>query len=380
MVNQNKSDNISLDGVNDFNLLFDDLQSNSEKMIDNDYYDKKPNYITFFDNLQDYLKINRFFIYLIIALFPYFLYFPVSYIFDFHNELFTEYWVRLNFSGWALGSFLFMNYIYNKTISIFPMLSYLAHTPYNKHLLSISYDRLFRSYFQNLVCIITGLLTTATGTYLGMNLPFASKIYIIINSFFVGFIIGFGLWFSIGLAFLIRDISKMKNVKLNYLNPSNSIGIYEIPRLASVWSMCFFGEAIIIYIGLILPNWNLQNNITEAIQLFWLLIFLSITIYNFVHPISSISNLTNEAKIRFKQIVLDRLHDRLLKVENDLENLSNYSKEIYLIEELFEKVSLSKSYMFEWAVVLRFFATAIPTIFIIFLEHYSLVKKLFNLF
>lgn len=368
-----------MDNIKNLNDLHNGLLLNLEKPLDADYYDNKPIYVSFFDNVQDYVRINRFFIYLITALFPYLFYFFISYLFHLDHGLFSEYWIRLNFSGWALGSFLFMNFIYNKTVSIFPLLSYLAYTPFNKHNLLLAYDRLFRSPLQKYVCIGVGLLTTSTGSILGMNIPDAPKIYIIINSFFVGYIIGFGVWFSIGLSALIKDIGKMRNVKINYLNPSYSIGIFEIPRLASIWSMCFFGEAIIVYAGLLLPNWNMVNNITGWIQLFWMVVFLSLAIYNFVHPINAISNLTNEAKTKFKLIVLDRLHDSLNKVENDLANLDTYSKEINTIEELYEKISLSKSYLFEWAVVIRFFATAIPTLLIIFLEHYEHIKKLFNL-
>ena len=357
-----------------------DLQWKLERPLEFDTYDKKPIYVTFFDNLQDNFKINRFFLYLLTALLPYLIYFALSFAFSLEIKKFSDYWIRLNFSGWAFGSFLFMNYIYFKTRSIFPLLSYLANKAYNKHQLVLLYDKIFLSHWQNKICILVGILTTITGTYLDMNLPLVPKIYIIINSFFVGYIIGFGLWYSIGLAILIRAIGKMQNVKINYLNPSYSIGIYEIPRLASTWSMCFFGEAIIVYVGLLFPNWSVQNHIISIIQLFWLIIFLFLAIYNFIHPISAISKLTNDAKTKFKLIVLDRLHESLAKVEKDIGNLGEYYKEINIIEELYEKISLSKSYLFDWAVLFRFLATSIPTLFIIFLEYYKDIKDLLNKF
>lgn len=365
---------------NELNNVREDLLWRLDLPLEYDTYDGKPIYVSFFDNLEDNIKFNRFFLYLFVALLPYLIYFLFSFTFGWEHEKFSDYWIRLNFSGWAFGSFLFMNYIYSKTTSVFPLLSYLADTAYNKHQLVLLYDKIFISHWQNRVCTIVGILTTVTGTYLDMNLPLAPKIYIIINSFFVGYIIGFGLWYSIGLAILIRSVGNMQNVKINYLNPSYSIGIYEIPRLASIWSMCFFGEAIIVYVGLLFPNWSVQSHITNIIQLFWLIIFLILAIYNFIHPISAISKLTNDAKTKFKLIVLDRLHESLGKVEKNIENIGEYYKEINIIEGLYEKISLSKSYLFDWAILFRFLATSIPTIIIIFLEHYRSIKELLNIF
>jgi hypothetical protein len=368
-----------MNSIDELTELTEETFVSVEPGIVTDYYDKKPIYVTFFDNLQDYIKINRFSLYILVSLVPYLVYLPISYFFNINSGAFSEYWLKLNFSGWALGSFLFMNYIYKKATSVYTHLSYLANTAYNRHLLFLSYDRLFHSPLQNIVCIFIGLLTSATGTYLGMLLPDIPNIYIIINSFFVGYILGFGVWFSIGLGLLIRDVSNMKNVKLNYINPSYSIGIFEIPRLASIWSLCFFGESIIVYIGLLLPQWSKSGFNTGAIQVFWLTVFLFISVYNYIYPIVSISNLANESKTRFKKIVSDRLYEKLSIVEGNMENLSDITNDIKQIDSLFEKLSLSKSYLFDWSVVIRFFATAIPTLFIIVFEHYDTIKRLFNI-
>lgn len=368
-----------MNAIDELSELTEETFESDEPGIITDYYDKKPIYVSFFDNLQDYIKINRFLLYVLVSLVPYLLYLPLSHLFNFNSDSFTEYWLKLNFSGWALGSFLFMNYIYKKSTSIYSHLSYLAHTPYNKHLLVLSYDRLFHSPLQTITCILIGLLTSVTGIYLGMLLPEIPNLYIIVNSFFVGYILGFGVWFSMGLGLLIRDVSNMKNIKLNYINPSYSIGIFEIPRLASIWSLCFFGESIIVYIGLLLPQWSKSGFNAGAIQVFWLTVFLFISIYNYIYPVVSISKLANESKTRFKKIISDRLYEKFSNVEGNLENLSDITNDIQQIDKLFEKLSLSKSYLFDWSVVIRFLATAVPTIFIIGFEHYDTIKKLFNI-
>jgi hypothetical protein len=357
-----------------------DIEKVAEETDEIDRYENAPIYVRIFDSLEDYTKLNRYFLYLLISLLPFLIYQFLATLCNWEKSIFTDYWIRLNFSGWTFGCFLFMNYIYNKSVNIFPLLSYLADTPYNKHRLRILYDTVFTSKSQNVVYLITAVLTTTTGVYLGLELDIAPKVFIILSSFLAGYIIGFGLWYSFGLAFLIHSIGKMKNVKINYLNPTYSIGVFEIPRLSSAWSMCFFGEAIIVYVGLLFTKWAQHTEIVSTIQLFWLSIFLILSVFNFINPIAAVSKLTNEAKTRFKLTILNKLHRRLSDIENDIDSLGQHYQEIKLIEEFYEKVSIAKSYIFDWAVFFRFLATTIPAALIIFLENHEVFVKLFNLF
>jgi len=48
------------------------------------------------------------------------------------------------------------------------------------------------------------------------------------------------------------------------------------------------------------------------------------------------------------------------------------------MEELYEKTSASKSYIFEWVVILRFLATTIPTLLILFIQHFKIIKEFFE--
>lgn len=355
-----------------------ELEKAAEGTIETDSYEYAPIYVRLFDSLEDYTRLNRYILYLLVALLPYFLFQFLANIFGWEHSHFTDYWIRLNFSGWMFGSFLFMNYIYNKSVSIYPLLSYLGDTPFNRHRLRLHYDIMFASRKQKLVYTLTGVLTTSTGIYLGVELEMAPKLFIITSSFVAGYVIGFGVWYSFGLAYLIRSVGRLKNVKINYLNPTYSIGVFEIPRLSSVWSMCFFGEAVIVYVGLLFPNWSQTNDTASNLQAFWLVVFIALSVFNYLNPISAVSRLTNEAKTRFKLSILDKLHEKLNAIEHDVEAFGRLYQEIKLIDEFYERVSLAKSYVFDWAVFFRFLATSIPASLIIFLEHYSLFVKLFD--
>lgn len=356
-----------------------ELERAVEEPPEIDKYEPAPVYVRFFDSLQDYTKLNRYLLYFLVALFPYFLYILLALTFGLEHSRFTDYWIRLNFSGWMFGSFLFMNYIYGKSISVYPLLTYLAHTPYNKHRIRLLYDTMFVSHRQHVVYFVIAVLTTATGVYLGLDLELAPKLFIIISSFVAGYIIGFGVWYSFGLAKLVHTIGKMKNIKINYLNPTYSIGVVEIPRLSSIWTMCFFGEALIVYIGLLLPDWSQNSDVTSTVQVFWLIIFLCLAVFNFINPITAVSRLTNEAKTRFKLAILDKLHSKLNSIEHSIDSIGQHFQEIKLIDELYERVSLAKSYVFDWAVFFRFLATSIPSLFLLFLNHYEDILRIFNL-
>lgn len=352
-------------------LLREEILKKFDNNIIYEVYSIKPFYVTFFDFLEEHTRLNRYILYLLVSLIPYLVFIPFSSLLGNDSFDFTKVWLKLNFSGWAFGCFLFMNYIYHKSVEIYPLLHYLANTAYNKHHIEKLYDFLFISKYQIITCIATGILTTATGTYLDFHLTTISKYYIIFNSFIIGFIIGTGLWYSIGLANLIRTIGRMKNVKINYINPTYSIGVFEIPKLASVWSLCFFSEVIIVYLGLILPDWNQNYAVIQNMQVFWLIIFISISIYNFVHPISAISKLTNDAKTKIKILIMDNLYSKLSEAENNIDKFHNNYAEIKVIEELYEKIAFAKTYIFDWSVFFRFLATTIPSIVILILKHYS---------
>jgi hypothetical protein len=346
-----------------------------------DRYDRTPPYVAFFDTLKEYTKINRFILYLLVSIFPYVLFIPLALIFGWDANAFSSYWMRLNFSGWALGTFLFMNHMYRRTIVAYPLLSYLARTPYNKNELVSLYNHLFLGRSQTITCVITGILCTLTGLCLDLNLSGPPRYYIIVNSFFVGYLLGYGMWYCIGISTLILHVGKMRNVKVNYLNPFYSVGVVEMPELASIWSLCFFFEAIIVYVGLVLPDWTqsatfLGAKITSLVQVFWLIVFLGIAIYNFVNPISAVSRLASDAKMNIKIMIIDKLYKLYMDVEADVENLSLTHKDIVSLAEFYEKVVFSRSKLFDWAVFVRFLATSIPTVLIVVIEHFDTLERI----
>ena len=177
--------------VEESNKLKSDLLISLELIPDVDVYEPKPFYFSLFETLEDYSKINRYFLFVIVSLLPFLFYYIISFLFNLDTNRFAEHWLKVNFSGWAFGTFLFMNYIYQKTASIYPYLLYLGHTPYNKYVITKLYDLMFISKSQKITCVATGILTTATGTYLGgFDLSIFPKLYIMVNSFFFGYILG----------------------------------------------------------------------------------------------------------------------------------------------------------------------------------------------
>lgn len=338
-----------------------------------------PFYVLVFDILQEYTKLPRLVLYIIVSLIPYFLYFPLADIFGWTRDGYTDYWIRLNFSGWALGSFLFMNYIYAKSKTLFPVFIYLCGNPYNRYLLYREYKNIFKSRGQLIITIGVAVLTTVTGVVMNMGLPYEPKFYITINSFIVGLIIGPGLWYSIGLGKMIQAVGNMQNLKVNSFNPYFSIGIGELPNLSSIWSFCFFGEAILVYVGLVFPNWQGSESIVGGIQIFWLLIFLGVALFNLINPMSAIAKITGDAKTKLRLTVSEKIFNRIGKLETDDDSFINETNNIYALQETYEKITNAKTSTLELPVILRFLAATISTLIIIFIEHLDKLLTFFDI-
>lgn len=341
----------------------------------------KPLYVQALDVAQQYFStssISRYLLYLLASVIPVLVGWLSSLCFHLNFNNFLELWVKYNFSGWVFGSFLFMNYAYQRSLESFDDLLLMAKTSYNKHLIWIQFKRMYRSKQQTVVCAVTGLLTAITGTFLGVNIAGFYKYYIIINSFIAGFVVGYGLWHTIALSRLFRILGRLDNISINIKNPFSSVGLLEIPLLASNWSVVFFAEIIIVYVGLVLPEWSRSNVAITAVQSFWLTVFLLIGFYNYFYPRHVVHKMVNEQKRDVLIHLQDKLDNAYTMDAYNKEEIENMQAIIDFTENRIDQVISSSGHLVDIRVVVRFAITTLLAIALLVIENIDTLARVWR--
>ena len=298
-------------------------------------------------------------------------------------EDFWNNWLRLNFSGWIIGAFVFMNYIYHKSRDFYLDFIFLANNDKaNIDIVNQSYESMFNSKTQNRFYISVGVLCSITGIMLGVNASGFTYFYIVFWSFWCGYVVGWGLWYTYALAKFMRRITSLNNLHLNPVYPSSSVGLFEISKIASSWSFCFFFEFLLIYAGLFFPSWTANKHWIRGVQMFWLSICLAVIVFNFIYPFVRINKLVSKVKRRSLMAVQELLGTSWSQiVSSKIKHKSEIVKdEVHYLSELHYLIRSRKNLPLNASIILKFISSVIVQALLLSSERPQILDKIYNYF
>lgn len=252
---------------------------------------------------------------IILALLPIAIVWPLSRLGVFSNGQAADFLVRVNFAGMVIGAFVLMNAIYRRALKYRDHFYVLADSDENRRIVDESYDWMFSdSVQQRCFCASVALLATATGVTLGVPFQGTAFWYIVAYSLVVGYIVGWGVWFTVTLMVFVYRLTSRRGLRVAAVNSSDSLGLFELAQLSSDWSVFLFIEAALVYAGLVLPPWHADKSIVVGVQLFWLAVLMALMVFNFLFPLT-----------RCRDVILGAKRKALLQVQELLEaSWANY--------------------------------------------------------
>lgn len=326
-----------------------------------------------------------------VCVMPFFIGLSLALFFNENMASYSDFWIRVNFSGYIAGALFFMPFIYSKFYDFLSEWIYMIDDKKELEEFERLVDYIFRNRWQEITCIFTCIVGTATGVYFGVPLEIVTKSWIIAVAAFANFLIGYGLWFTILLPFFIKNFLAMNSLRVNYMEPSVSVGIRELANISSTWALCFMFEAIFVCIGLFVPHWAIARSTVLTVSMSWTLIILFLTVMNSIYPQIIISNkiirYKRNGSIIFQEKVNDVLHrflyaDRIK--EFSVEQVKNELETIRYLHEVYKNIIKSKNYAIDLTFVSKLASAILIPIGLLFLQKpdiiYSLVRVVRNIF
>ncbi|MDI6734738.1 MAG: hypothetical protein QME42_00860 [bacterium] len=282
---------------------------------------------------------------------------------------------------------LFMRYVWCKHIQVFgDLLSILSNQKQIDDLKKV-FILMYKSKSQLWSFLSFSVLGAIIVFFLYPPLPFVSKVY---NSILIGFpcagVAGLGACLSLTSSIFIYKLTKFNNLKLNPLNPGQTVGIAQLSKLMSLYATLFTIENTLwlipfVYLSLTaqtrIPPLNLDSlSYQSAFALIIIFFCITVPIY-FLYP-----------QLALRRIIIREKNGLLQKIEGYIKELcfkTDYplEKDIPLIEkygEIFNRIQRSKTMPIDVFSGFRFIGSLAFSLFLIIISKPTLLTDMMDVF
>lgn len=347
--------------------------------------DIKINCIPFYQKwlvfIRDKYHIPKFIVVLIFSFLPYLFGLLFMVLVGSNIHAYTNFWLKVNFSGWIAGMFLFMTYIYLKTVDLVSEIMFILETKEQVDVIKECYKLMFISRYQVIHSFVWGLIVSATGLIMGVPLDKWGVTYMGLAAFVAGFLVASGLWYSIASSIFVYKFSRFNKIKVNIFEPSRTIGIREVANLLGTWGFCFILESVLVLFGFFCANWYYGQKVIAFLHLFWTSFVLAIAIFVFLFPHILIKRLVVRGKKQGSKFFQDKISKMLDGLgEHSLDKLDLLEKELSILtqhQKIYINIIKSPSMAVDLSVIGKFFsALSVPLVIFIAQEPKHFMKIL----
>lgn len=355
------------------------LEKYRQEVIRNIRKDCIPFYEKWLMFIRDKYHIPKFIVILMFSFLPYLVGLLFMTLVGSNIHAYTEFWLRVNLSGMLAGAFLFMSYIYFKTVDIIDEVIFILETKEQMDKVRKCYELMFISKYQIIHSFVWALVISATGLIMGVPLDKWGVIYMGLAASGTGFVMATGLWYTITSSIFVYKFSRFEKIKVNMFEPSRTIGIREVANLLGTWGICLILEALLVLFGFYYANWSYGQEIIIFFHSFWTLFVFAIAIFVFMYPHISVKRLIINGKrqgSRDFQKRISKMLDNLDKHSpNELELLERELNILCQYQKIYVDIVKSPSMAMDLSVVGRFVsALIIPLVIFMLQERHYLVK------
>lgn len=297
---------------------------------------------------------------------------------------YTSFWLKVNFSAWIAGMFLFMSYIYNKTVDLLDDFLFVLDQKNQVNTVCACYRLMFVSKGQILTGVIWGIIIALVGLSMGVPLDVWGTAYLAVSAFVAGFLISTGFWYTVTSAIFIHRYSQFTKISFNIIDPSRTIGIREMANLMGTWGICAVLQAVLILFGFYFPDWGFSPHVIDLMHFFWTMFIFVLILFIFIFPHTCIKRMIVSGKrmgARKYHRLISEVSDRITSTStSDLDDVEKSLTLLNQCQDVYQNISRSPSFAMDISVIGKFFSALIVPILIALFDRPEIIYALVDFF